>query len=59
MPSSSGWRLRILSALPGCRPRDTREWVHEERSHVQSWGAPRRVIVVFQEQPDDLFFHDF
>lgn len=48
-----------LKRPPGRRPRDPREWVHEERYQARSWQAPRRVIVVVQEHPEDLFFHHF
>ncbi|MFB6261270.1 MAG: IS1380 family transposase, partial [Thiohalorhabdaceae bacterium] len=45
---------------PVGRPtKEPREWPIEERYQAGSWASDRRVILVVQERPDDLFFDTF
>lgn len=44
---------------PGGRPALAREWCHEIRYEARTWTTPRRVIVVTQERPGDLYLHQF
>lgn len=48
-----------LRRPPGRRPVDPREWTHELIYQAESWKQPRRVVLVVQERPDDLFLHHF
>ena len=43
----------------GRPPAEPREWAIEERYQAGSWANDRRVILVVQERPDDLFFDTF
>jgi len=38
----------------GRPPEQTREWSHDLEYQAGSWPAPRRVVLVVQERPDDL-----
>lgn len=49
----------LLRRPPGRRPIEPREWTHELVYQAESWKAPRRVVLVVQERPDDLFLHHF
>ena len=45
---------------PVGRPSDElREWCHDLSYQADSWATPRRVVLVVQEKPDDLFLHAF
>ena len=48
-----------LRRPPGRRPIEPREWTHELAYQAESWKEPRRVVLVVQERPDDLFLHHF
>jgi len=48
-----------LRRPPGRPPREPREWAIDQSYQAGSWEAPRRVILVVQERPDDLFLHRF
>ena len=48
-----------LRRPPGRRPHVPREWTHELIYRAESWAQPRRVVLVVQERPDDLFLHHF
>jgi len=41
---------------PPCEPR---LWTHELQYQADSWSRPRRVVLVVQEKPDELFPHHF
>jgi hypothetical protein len=43
----------------GRPPDELREWCHELSYQADSWKKPRRVVLVVQEKPDDLFPHAF
>lgn len=43
----------------GRPPEQLREWCHELSYQADSWEEPRRVVLVVQEKPDDLFPHAF
>lgn len=43
----------------GRRPRKPREWTHVFRYKAARWSRERRVVLVVQERPDDLFLHYF
>ncbi|WP_404298324.1 IS1380 family transposase [Halomonas sp.] len=56
--------LQTLAApylkLPrGRPPEQPREWCHDLEYQAGSWPAPRRVVLVVQERPDDLLLHAF
>lgn len=44
---------------PGRRPRKPREWTHVLRYKANRWSRARRVVLVVQERPEDLFLHSF
>ncbi|MFC4726556.1 transposase, partial [Glycocaulis abyssi] len=44
---------------PGRPPDQPREWCHDLEYRADSWPAPRRVVLVVQERPDDLLLHAF
>lgn len=58
---------KILNAMaegylcrpPGRRPAAPREWVYEMDYAAKSWSRSRRVVLVVQERPDELFIHHF
>ncbi len=43
----------------GRPPEQAREWCHDLEYQAGSWPAPRRVVLVVQERPDDLLLHAF
>jgi len=43
----------------GRPPEQPREWCHDLEYQAGSWPAPRRVVLVVQERPDDLLLHAF
>jgi len=43
----------------GRRPHEARMWFHELQYQAQEWSRPRRVVLVVQEKPDELFLHHF
>jgi hypothetical protein len=43
----------------GRPPNEPREWAIEERYQAGSWASDRRLILVVQERPDDLFLRHF
>lgn len=48
-----------LSRPPGRPPHEPRVWCHEQRYRAESWQRSRRVVLVVQEQPGELFLHHF
>ena len=48
-----------LKRPPGRPPEQPREWCHDLEYQAGSWSAPRRVVLVVQERPDDLLLHAF
>jgi hypothetical protein len=44
---------------PGRRPKQPREWTHVMRYRASRWSRERRIVLVVQERPDDLFLHHF
>ena len=49
----------FLKRPPGRPPEQPREWCHDLEYQAGSWPAPRRVVLVVQERPDDLLLHAF
>ena len=49
----------LLKRPPGRPPEQPREWCHDLAYQAGSWSAPRRVVLVVQERPDDLLLHAF
>lgn len=43
----------------GRPPKEPRTWVYEMEYQAGSWSAPRRVVLVTQERPGELFLHHF
>ncbi|SDO47738.1 hypothetical protein SAMN04487951_1351, partial [Vreelandella arcis] len=43
----------------GRPPEQPREWCHDLTYQAGPWPAPRRVVLVVQERPDDLLLHAF
>ncbi|WP_444986195.1 IS1380 family transposase [Halomonas mongoliensis] len=43
----------------GRPPEQPREWCYDLEYQAGSWPAPRRVVLVVQERPDDLLLHAF
>ena len=43
----------------GRPPAEPRTWFHEMVYRAKSWSRERRVVLVTQEQPDELFLHHF
>ncbi|WP_414842977.1 IS1380 family transposase [Halomonas sp. SSL-5] len=48
-----------LKRPPGRPPEQPREWCHDLEYQAGSWSAPRRVVLVVQERPDDQLLHAF
>ena len=48
-----------LKRPPGRPPTEPRMWFHELTYRAESWSRERRVILVVQERPDELFLHYF
>jgi len=48
-----------LKSPPGRKPVQPRVWTHELEYQAASWSVPRRVVLVVQEQPEELFLHYF
>ncbi len=49
----------LLKRPPGRPPEQPREWCHDLEYQAGTWPAPRRVVLVVQERPDDLLLHAF
>ena len=49
----------FLSRPPGRRPHEPREWAHDLIYQANEWDEARRVVLVVQESPDDLFLRHF
>ena len=49
----------FLKRPRGRPPEQPREWCHDLEYQAGSWPAPRRVVLVVQERPDDLLLHAF
>ncbi len=49
----------LLKRPPGRPPEQPREWCHDLEYQAGTWLAPRRVVLVVQERPDDLLLHAF
>jgi hypothetical protein len=43
----------------GRPPHKPRIWFHELQYQADGWSRPRRVVLVVQEKPDELFLHHF
>lgn len=43
----------------GRRPKEPREWTHLLRYKASCWSRERRLVLVVQERPDDLYLHHF
>ncbi|MFQ5341939.1 MAG: IS1380 family transposase [Anaerolineae bacterium] len=48
-----------LSRPPGRPPLEPRTWLHELRYQAEDWSAERRLVLVVQEIPDELFPRHF
>jgi hypothetical protein len=48
-----------LHRPPGRRPLEPRTWCYELGYQAKSWQRERRVVLVVQERPDELFLHHF
>ena len=48
-----------LRRPPGRPPEEPRTWFYEMTYMAESWSRPRRVVLVVQERPDELFLHHF
>jgi hypothetical protein len=48
-----------VSRPPGRPPKEPRTWVHELAYQAGSWSRQRRVVLVVQERPGELFLHTF
>jgi len=49
----------LLRRPAGRRPKEPREWFHEMTYAAESWSRERRVVLVVQERPDELYLHHF
>jgi hypothetical protein len=49
----------FLRRPPGLPPDDPRTWAHELSYGAESWSRERRMVLVVQERPDELFLHHF
>lgn len=48
-----------LRRPPGRPPKEPRTWFHELRYAAKPWSKKRRVVLVVQERPGELFLHSF
>lgn len=48
-----------LSRPPGRPPLEPRTWLHELRYQAKDWSAERRLVLVVQEVPEELFPRHF
>jgi hypothetical protein len=48
-----------LKSPPGRRPAKPRTWTYELEYQAGSWSRSRRVVLVVQEKPGELFLHHF
>jgi hypothetical protein len=48
-----------LKRPPGRPPTEPRTWFHEMTYRAESWSRERRVVLVTQERPGELFLHHF
>ncbi len=44
---------------PGRRPAKPRTWCHDIEHRADTWPHKRRVVLVVQERPEELFLHTF
>jgi hypothetical protein len=51
--------LPYLRRPVGRPPAEARTWLYEKTYQAQSWSRPRRVVLVAQERPGELFLHHF
>lgn len=49
----------LVRRPPGRPPKEPRTWVHELTYQAGSWSRERRVVLVVQERPGELFLHTF
>lgn len=49
----------LVRRPPGRPPGQPRTWVHELAYRAGSWSRQRRVVLVVQERPGELFLHTF
>ena len=49
----------FLKRPPGRPPAEPRTWFHEMNYAAGSWSKPRRVVLVVQERPGELYLHHF
>lgn len=57
-------RLEALAAPflrrpPGRPPQEGRQWLYELEYQADTWSRSRRVVLVVQERPGELFLHHF
>jgi len=48
-----------LRRPPGHPPNEVRTWFHELSYRAGSWSRDRRVVLVVQERPSEMFLHHF
>lgn len=48
-----------LRRPPGRPPQEPRTWFHDLSYRAGSWSRDRRVVLVVQERPGDMFLHHF
>lgn len=58
-PKLSRIAAPYLVRPPGRRPKQPREWTYVMRYRASRWSRERRIVLVVQERPDDLFLHHF
>ena len=51
--------LPYLRRPVGRPPGEPRTWLYEMEYQAKSWSRPRRVVLVVQERPGELFLHHF
>jgi hypothetical protein len=49
----------FLKRLPGRPPVEPRMWLYELTYQAEPWSRARRVVLVVQEEPGELFLHHF
>ncbi|MCP5021617.1 MAG: IS1380 family transposase, partial [bacterium] len=53
------WEEILAVRPPGRPPEAPRMWTHNVTYQAATWKAPRRVVVVVQERPGELYLHTF
>ena len=53
------WEEILAVRPPGRPPEAPRMWTHDVAYQASTWMAPRRVVVVVQERPGELYLHTF